>query len=126
SPEYNRTKHQRFLTVVSSRQVLAYDDVMDTPAGRSFSETVLTPLLDEAGSCTLVLECSRDVTDQRRAADALTRSEENYRTLFEHATDAIFLCSLDGRLLEVNRGASQLTGFSRDELLRKTVFEVIF
>ncbi len=126
SPEHNRAKHERFLTVVSSRQVLAYDDVLETSSGRRYSETVLTPLLDESGSCTLVLDCSRDVTDQRRAAEALARSEENYRTLFEHANDAIFLCSLDGRLLEVNRSASQLTGFSRDELLRQTVFDVIY
>ena len=126
SPEYNRAKHERFLTVVSSRHVISFDDVQETPAGRRFSETVLTPLLDEAGSCTLVLECSRDVTDQRRAAEALARSEENYRTLFEHATEAIFLCALDGRLLEVNESASQLTGFSREELLRRSVFDVIF
>lgn len=126
SHEYNRAKHERFLTVVSSRQMLAYDDVQDTPAGRRFSATVLTPLLDESGSCSLVLDCSRDVTDQRQAAEALARSEENYRALFEHATDAIFLCSLDGRLLDVNRGASQLTGFSREELLRQSVFEIIY
>jgi PAS domain S-box-containing protein len=122
---YNRTKHERFLTVVSSRQRLAYDDVHDTPAGRCFGETVLTPLLDDSGSCTFVLYCSRDVTGQRRAAEALARSEENYRTLFEQSTDAVFLCASEGKLLDVNKRALQLTGFSRDELLSRNVFDVI-
>lgn len=125
SADYNATKHQRFLTVVSSRQVLAYDDVHDTPAGRCFGETVLTPLLDEAGTCTLVLYCSRDVTGQRRAAEALARSEESYRTLFEQATDAIFLCSADGGIQDVNRRTVELSGFTREELLRKSTFDVI-
>ncbi len=125
SADYNRTKHERFLTVVSSRQVLAYDDVHDTPAGRRFGETVLTPVLDETGTCTFVLYCSRDVTGQRRAAEALTRSEGNYRTLFEQATDAIFLYGTDERLADVNRRTTQLMGFSRDELLKKNIFEVI-
>ena len=124
-PEYNRAKHERFLTVVASRQVLAYDDVHETPVGRSFGETVLTPLLDAAGTCTSVLYCSRDVTEQRRAAEALALSEENYRTLFEHASDAIFLCAADGRLLDVNRHTVQLTGFSREELLSRNLLEVI-
>jgi PAS domain S-box-containing protein len=125
SPEYNLAKHERFLRVVSSRQLLAYDDVHDTPAGRCFGETVLTPLLDDSGSCTFVLYCSRDVTGQRRAAEALARSEENYRTLFEQSTDAVFLCALDGKLLDVNKRALQLIGLTRDELLNKNVFDVI-
>lgn len=125
SPEYNLAKHERFMTVVSSRQVLAYDDFHDTPAGRVYGETVLTPLLDEAGSCTSVLYCSRDVTGQRRAAEALARSEENYRTLFEQATDAIILYTLDGRLADVNKRTVQLTGFSRQELLGREIFQVI-
>jgi len=125
-PEYNRVKHERFLTVISSRQVLSYDDVHDTPAGRSFGETVLTPLLDGNGMCTAVLYCSRDVTGQRRAAEALARSEENYRTLFEQATDAIFLFSDGGRVSEVNRRAVQLTGFAREELLGKDMFGLVF
>ena len=125
SADYNRGKHARFLTVVSSREVLAYDDVHDAPAGRSFGETVLTPLLDKDGACTFVLYCSRDVTGQRRAAEALARSEDNYRTLFEQATDAIFLCAADGRLLDVNRHTVLLTGFSREDLLEKNMYEAI-
>lgn len=123
--EYNRIKHERFLSVVSSRQLLAYDDVHDTPAGHCFGETVLTPLLDGSGSCTFVLYCSRDVTGQRRAAEALARSEENYRTLFDQSTDAVFLCAPEGKLLDVNKRALQLTGLGRDELLNKNVFDVV-
>ncbi|MEO6992995.1 MAG: PAS domain S-box protein, partial [Lacunisphaera sp.] len=122
---YNREKQERFLTVVSSRQRLAYDDVHETPSGRCFGETVLTPLLDDSGSCSFVLYCSRDVTGQRRAAEALAQSEENYRTLFDQSTDAVFLCAPEGKLIDVNKRALQLTSFSRDELLNSDVFDII-
>ncbi len=74
---------------------------------------------------TLIRGSITDITERRNAAEALARSEENYRTLFELATDAIFLCAADGRLVDVNRHTSQLTGFNREELLQKTVFDVI-
>ena len=66
-----------------------------------------------------------DISARRASAEALARSEENYRTLFEQATDAIFLCAPDGRLLDVNRRTVQLTGFTREELLQTDVFGVI-
>ena len=66
-----------------------------------------------------------DITERRHAAAALARSEENYRTLFEQATDAIFLCGADGRLVDVNRNVMQLTGYSREELLQKNAFDLI-
>jgi two-component system cell cycle sensor histidine kinase/response regulator CckA len=74
---------------------------------------------------TLIRGSITDITERHRTAEALARSEENYRTLFEQATDAIFLCAADGRLVDINRHAMQLTGYSREELLQKNAFDVI-
>ncbi len=74
---------------------------------------------------TLIRGSITDITERRHTAEALARSEENYRTLFEHATDAIFLCAADGRLVDVNRHTMQLTGYNREELLQKNAFDVI-
>jgi PAS domain S-box-containing protein len=74
---------------------------------------------------TLVRGSITDITARRRAAEALARSEENYRQLFEQANDAIYLCNPDGRLADVNHHVVSVTGFSREELLGLTVFDVI-
>jgi PAS domain S-box-containing protein len=47
----------------------------------------------------------------------LKESEEKYHALMDYASDAIFLVDDDGSLVEVNRKAEELLGYSRRELL---------
>src|SRR5690554_1303239 len=59
----------------------------------------------------------RDVTERRKAQIAYERSEYFWRTLIEHAADGIFVVQLDGRVVEVNSRACEMTGQTRSELL---------
>ena len=49
--------------------------------------------------------------------EALTESDERYRTVVEHVADALFIHDLDGNITDVNRRACLTTGYRRDELL---------
>lgn len=57
--------------------------------------------------------------------DALRRSDEQFRELFEHAADGIFIADLDGRYTDVNRAGCELLGYARDELVGKTILDLI-
>jgi PAS domain S-box-containing protein len=65
------------------------------------------------------------VTERRRAEEALAASEMDYRELFENASDAISTYDLEGRTLSSNRAAERLSGYSREEGLQMTFFQVI-
>jgi PAS domain S-box-containing protein len=62
--------------------------------------------------------------DKSRSKDLLVESQERLRLFIENAPDAIFMCDLQGRLLDQNQQAEKLHGYNKKELFGKTVFEV--
>jgi PAS domain S-box-containing protein len=65
----------------------------------------------------------RDESDQ--AEQALRESEQRYRAIFDGVRDAIFVEALDGRILDVNASACDMYRDTRENLLRKTVFDLV-
>lgn len=66
-----------------------------------------------------------DISSRRRAEEALLRSEEKYRDLFENANDAIFIVDADLRYRDANKKAVDLLGYSREELLSMRITDMI-
>jgi two-component system cell cycle sensor histidine kinase/response regulator CckA len=56
-----------------------------------------------------------------RQAARLRESEARYRSLVELAADAIFVCDASGAISDVNRQACVLSGYSREELLGRSL-----
>jgi diguanylate cyclase (GGDEF)-like protein/PAS domain S-box-containing protein len=72
-----------------------------------------------------VIVNARDVTERRAMEDALRASERAHRELLEHAPDAIFLAERDGRFVDLNERACELLGYSRAELLGRSITDVL-
>jgi PAS domain S-box-containing protein len=67
----------------------------------------------------------QDVTEQKRTAQALEESSEDYRQLFEAISDAIVLLDKEtGGILAANNAASALYGYSREELITMNGFDL--
>jgi two-component system NtrC family sensor kinase len=68
-----------------------------------------------------------DISDRKRAEQALRQSEEKYRGLFENATYGIFQSKLDGALLDVNPALVAMLGYSsKEELLTRNLNRDIY
>ena len=55
----------------------------------------------------------------------LRLTEQNYRELFENASDAIWVQDMEGNIVDANKACEKLSGFTHRELLRKNVKEFI-
>jgi len=58
-----------------------------------------------------------DSIGNARMNNKLAESEESYRSIFEHATDAIYIQDEDGVFLDVNPAATRMYGYSREEMV---------
>jgi PAS domain S-box-containing protein len=65
-----------------------------------------------------------DITEHKRAEKALQESEEQYRTLFENANEAIFVVQ-NRKLVFLNPTTIMVTGYSSEELMAKPFIEFI-
>ena len=63
--------------------------------------------------------------ESARAEQALRESEQRYRAIFDGVRDAIFVEAPDGRILDANASACEMYGDTRENLLRKTVFDLV-
>jgi PAS domain S-box-containing protein len=87
--------------------------------------TWLAPLLNEAGDVYSVLGISRDITEHRRAEEALIKSQNKYMDLYENANDMIFTLDLLGNFTSINRAAYASFGYRVEELLGKGLQDVL-
>jgi PAS domain S-box-containing protein len=65
-----------------------------------------------------------DVTDCRRAEEALRQSEERFRDLYENAPAAYFSVGADGPIRRCNRRAEDLLGYAPEDLVGRPVFDL--
>jgi len=79
-------------------------------------DTRYTPLTDSDGSIIGVIGVSVDITDQRKAEEALARTEALFRVVFEKAGIGILLLNPQGRMLGSNPAFQKMVGYTHFEL----------
>jgi two-component system, cell cycle sensor histidine kinase and response regulator CckA len=105
----------------------ALADVRRALAGETFSsvvdvfgvvfETWYSPVRDGEGPVAGVIGVGTDITERRRAEEALRRSEESHRALVQHASYAIYRSTPEGRFLTVNPALVAMLGYASAEQL---------
>lgn len=124
-PEWVRIRLSEILPIVMREGVWSGETALLTRDGREIpvSQVILAHKAPD-GTVEFFPTIMRDISERKRAEDALRDSEERYRGLFENANDAIATFTLDAIITSVNRGAERMLGWSREELIGQHVSKV--
>jgi signal transduction histidine kinase len=102
-----------------------------SPKGRTY-DLIDTPLKNEDGSVSK-LEIFKDITERKKAEDALRESEENLNALFTSMTEMVVMHELvlnaageaiDYRIIDCNKVFTKFTGIRKEDAIGKLASEV--
>jgi two-component system sporulation sensor kinase A len=113
--EIQRRTETRKKGEVSRYELILYDKYGQP----HIAQVSASPLWDEKGNFDGALAIVMDVTERRRAEEALREKEEKFRKIFENANDCFIYLNTQGTILDVNKKAAQVFGGLREELIGK-------
>jgi len=120
--DFNRIVEQLNLALNGEPQSLEFWAI--NSRGRAFPKEVhLYP--GDYFSQQVVIAVARDITDRKKFEQQLLRSEERVREVVEQASDGIFIADIHGKYTDVNSAGCQMLGYARDEIIGKTILDLI-
>jgi two-component system cell cycle sensor histidine kinase/response regulator CckA len=90
-------------------------------------ESVASVIRNEAGEPEKLVIVNRDITERKKAQEALSRSEASFRSLVEGAPYGIYRATMTGQFLEVNPALQRMLGYeSVEELFKADLATQVF
>jgi PAS domain S-box-containing protein len=80
---------------------------------------------DDNGEDVAAIGIMRDITERKIAEEILKQSEEKYQNLIENANDAVLSINQEGIIVTLNKKTEEMYGYTREELLGKSVILLV-
>lgn len=122
APESADVIRESFTRHLQGHEVEPYECCFISKAGERIEAIHASKLIQYEGE-TAILGIVTDITERKKAEQALRESQERLAILFESAPDAIYVTDLDGRFVDGNRAAEELVGFAKADLVGKSLAE---
>ena len=81
--------------------------------------TIISPIMDRFGKITHFVAVQEDITQRKKMMEALIKSEEEFRSVWENSVDAMRLVNENGIVVNVNQAYCDLFNMKRSELIGK-------
>jgi PAS domain S-box-containing protein len=103
-----------------------FETVRVTKDGRRLDISLtVSPVRDETGRIIGASKVARDITESKRAADALRAAQEQLQLVTDNMAVAVTRCSRDFRYLWVSRGAAAFLARRAEEIVGRPIRDVL-
>jgi len=119
--------YAKLWSTISSGKIWQGEVVNRRKDGTTYTEEMtITPVTQGFGDGgeTQFVAIKQDISERKRAEQALQQAEEKYRAIFEDAVVGIVQTTADGRPLSVNRALAEMHGYDSPEQLLAEVSNV--
>ncbi|MCW2118386.1 PAS domain S-box protein [Flavobacterium sp. 7A] len=114
-----------YKNVVTTKKTLCYTEILEINGFAYTSEITLIPIMDDSGKCQYILFNSHNITEQKKAKNALIESEEKFKKIFLTSPDLVTITQIDdGMYIDVSENFIQISGYTREEIIGKTSNEL--
>ncbi|HEX2905412.1 MAG TPA: PAS domain S-box protein, partial [Phototrophicaceae bacterium] len=125
--EYLQTNEPQHPLIVAHRAALEGTSTALEGEGvrQGYYSTYVESLVDEQGSIIGCVGIALDITPHVQAKNALQDSQQRLTAIFDNTQEMLLLVDNQHRLQDANPAAAKLLGYSREELLSRSLFELI-
>ena len=125
APEYLKLARQKLSKKIRDGKPTSYEMDCISKSGKRVTLEINSSTIYLDGKPAAIQGIARDITQKKRAEEALKTSEKQYRDLFENANDLIYTHDLNGLFTSLNRAGEKITGYSRGEALKMRISDVV-
>lgn len=103
--------------LATGKNCSAVHEHKDANGGIIFEEIMATPVVNDEGEITQVIEGVRDVTGRVALQEEVRRNKEYLENIIINSSDMIITTDLQGKVVTFNPGAEHMLGYSQEDVL---------
>ncbi|MFC1786544.1 PAS domain S-box protein [Halobacteriota archaeon] len=123
-PDVSQSLQSAMKQIEISGETQQFSYVLEIKGRNLWYDAKISSIRDQSGAVTEVIGVVRNITDQKRAEEALRDSERLYRLLADNASDVIWTADMNNHLTYVSPSVTRLLGYSVEEAIANTMEKV--
>ena len=115
---------EKYRQAITEKSIIRWEETSDYPAGQLIGDVSIAPVFNDNGQCTHLVGSVHDITKRIKAEETLRESEIKYRDLINGMNETVWIIDFEGTLIDVNRRATEILGYTKEELLDIGLFGI--